>query len=93
MTNELDWVPVEYHTITEQERQENNYPADWVYLIDSPMPEENQEILITTKTGYVEKDTCFYDDDSYYTDSCYDWFGDIIAWAPLPEPYKPNAER
>lgn len=48
MTNELDWVPVEYHTITEQERQENNYPADWVYLIDSPMPEEWQEILIAT---------------------------------------------
>lgn len=49
MTNELDWVPVEYHTITEQERQENDYPEDLVYLIDSPMPEEWQEILIATK--------------------------------------------
>ena len=93
MTNELDWVPVEYHTITEQERQENNYPADWVYLIDSPMPEENQEILITTKTGCVEKCTCLNDGEGYYTDDDYDWCGEILAWTPLPEPYKPYTEK
>ncbi len=90
--SERQWIPVEYHQITEEERQENDYPADWVYYIDSPMPKEGQEILITTNTGYVEKDTCLYDGDSYYTDSCYDWCGDITAWMPLPEPYKKEGE-
>ena len=91
--NKSEWIPVEYHQITEEERQENDYPEDWVYCIDSPMPEEGQEILITTNAGYVEKDTCLYDGDTYYTDSGYDWFGEILAWMPLPEPYKNEGEQ
>ena len=90
--NKSEWIPVEYHQITKEERQENDYPKDWVYCIDSPMPEEGQEILITTNAGYVEKDTCYDDGDGYYTDSGYDWFEDITAWMPLPEPYKKDGE-
>ena len=86
----IQWIPVEYHQITEEERQENDYPADWVYYIDSPMPEEGQEILITTNTGYVEKCTCLNDGESWYTDDDYDWCGEIKAWMPLPEPYQSN---
>ena len=92
MDSEIKWIPVEYHRITEEERRENDYPADWIYYIDSPMPEEGQEILITTNAGYVEKDTCLYDGDSYYTDSGYDWCEEIKAWMPLPEPYKKDGE-
>ena len=89
-----EWIPVEYHMITEEEKQENDYPADWIYCIDSPMPEEGQEILITTNAGYVEKDTCLYDYDggTYYTDSGYDWCGEILAWMPLPKPYHTESE-
>ena len=90
--NEFNWIPVEYHRITEEERQENDYPEDWVYYIDSPMPEEGQEILITTNDGYVEKDTCLNDGEGYYTDSGYDWLEDITAWMPLPEPYKKEGD-
>lgn len=89
---ECQWIPVEYHEITEEERQENNYPADWYFYIDSPMPEYGQEILITTIGGNVEKDTCYNDGDGYYTDNGYDWCEDIIAWMPLPEPYKKDGE-
>ena len=92
MDSEIKWIPVEYHMITEEERRENDYPEDWKYYIDSPMPEEGQEIMITTNAGYVEKDTCLYDGDTYYTDSGYDWCEKIKAWMPLPEPYKEDGE-
>ena len=90
--SEMKWIPVEYHMITEEERQENDYPADWVYCIDSPMPEEGQEILITTNAGYVKKDTCLNDGEGYYSENDYDWCGDIKAWMPIPEPYKKDGE-
>ena len=86
--SDIKWIPVEYHRITEQERQENDYPEEWDYLIESPMPEDRQEILITTNAGYVEKDTCYDDGEGYGTDGGYDWCGEIKAWMPLPEPYK-----
>ena len=92
MDSEIKWIPVDYHRITEEERRANDYPEDWVYCIDSPMPEEGQEILITTNAGYVEKDTCLNDGEGYYTDSGYDWLEDITAWMPLPEPYKKEGD-
>ena len=90
--NESEWMHVEYHKITEEERQENDYPDDLVYCIDSPMPEEWQEILIATNAGYVEKDTCLNDGEGYYSENDYDWCGDIKAWMPLPEPYHAESE-
>ena len=93
MDSDIKWIPVDYHRITEEERRANDYPEDWVYCIDSPMPEEGQEILITITGGYVEKDTCFNDGEGYYSENDYDWFGDIKAWMPLPEPYKNEGEQ
>ena len=91
------WIPVKWHKLTEEEKAEEGYPEDWAVHIDSLMPDDGQEILLTVKytnrrTGsteyYVEKDTCFNDGDGYYLDSSYDWIDDVIAWMPLPEPYK-----
>ena len=69
------WIPVKYH-----------YIEDGVYHIDGPLPADGQEILITIDGGIVDYDTC-YVDDGYYLDGGRDW-RDIIAWMPLPEPYK-----
>jgi len=85
--NKSEWIPVKYHYIEDDERKREGYPEDWVYYIDSALPDDEQEILITTKGGYVEYDTCYVDDDGYYLDGGRDW-RDIIAWMPLPEPYK-----
>ena len=81
------WIPIKYHEITDEEREENGYPNDWVYFLDCEMPADEQEILVTTKNGYVEKDVCFLD-DGYGLDSGWDWREDVVAWRPLPEPYK-----
>lgn len=86
-----EWIPVIWHTITEEERRREEYPKDWVVHLDCVLPNDGDEILVTIldKNGnpYVEKDTC-YVDDGWYLDSGYDWIDDVIAWMPLPEPYK-----
>lgn len=88
------WIPVKWHNITEEERE--GYPKEWLTLMDCLMPDDDQEILITTKhvskrtgktTYYVEKDQC-YIDEGFSLDSGYDWIDDVVAWRPLPEPYK-----
>ncbi len=92
---QAQWIPVKYHEATKEEIEENGYPFDICYIFDNVMPCDEQEILVTVKgrrgKSYVEKDTC-YADDGYYLDSGYDWLTDIVAWMPLPEPYKAESE-
>lgn len=87
LEQEPKWIPISWHEITEEERIENGYPKDWVVYLDCTMPSDEQEILVTTRYGTVEKDVC-YEDGEFSLDSGYDWIDDIIAWMPLPEPYK-----
>lgn len=82
------WIPIKGHYITEEEQKREGYPEDWVYYLDCKMPEDGEDILITTKNGYVHEDVCEYDDGSYYLDSGYDWVEDVLAWMPLPAPWK-----
>lgn len=86
------WIPIKWHYITDEEREESGYPKDWVYFLDCEMPEDGQEIIVTTKHGYVEKDVCYLD-DGYSLDSGWDWREDIVAWMPMPEPWKDGEEE
>lgn len=81
------WIPVSYHEITEEEREEKGYPKDWVYLLDCEMPQDEQEILVQVKNGEIRWDVCYLD-DGFSLDSGWDWADDVVAWMPLPEPYK-----
>ena len=89
--NPNKWIPVKWHEITDEKREREGYPKEWVNHVDCVMPEDGQEILITVKgrkgNRWVEKDTN-YIDDGFYLDSGYDWVEDIEAWCELPEPYK-----
>lgn len=85
------WIPIKYHEITDEEREENGYPKDWVYYLDCEMPEDGQEILVTTKNGYVEKDVCYLD-DGYGLDSGWDWRENVLAWMPLPDAYREDGK-
>lgn len=81
------WIPVKWHEITDEEREQEGYPKDWVIHIDCEMPCDEQEILVQTKSGYVSRDVC-YEDGEFSLDSGWDWIEDIVAWMPLPEPYR-----
>ncbi len=78
------WIPVKFRPLTDEEQEE--YP-DYCYMADYLMPDDGEEILVSTRHGRVEKDECRYD-DGYYLDSGHDWQTDIVAWMPLPEAYK-----
>ena len=77
-----DWIPITMRPIEEEEKI--YYPVA-TFMFDCPMPEDGQNILVSTKYG-VEYDTCYLD-DGYYLDSDRDW-EEVYAWQPLPEPYK-----
>lgn len=89
---EQSWIPVRYHEITEEERKKEGFPDDRRYLIDSVLPEDGQEILVSIRTippgTAVDFATCAYEDEGAYLEEGYDWIEDVTAWMPIPEPYK-----
>lgn len=82
------WIPITTRPMTEEEKAEyhGEYDPNEIQMYDCPIPEDCQEVLITTCFGNVTTDT-FYRDDGYYFETyCDD--GDVLAWQPKPEPYK-----
>jgi hypothetical protein len=60
--------------------------------VSERLPEDEQEILFSTKTGRVHSGK-YHDDDSanqWYShrDKCRAWNNVVNAWMPLPEPYQ-----
>ena len=86
------WIPIKWHEITDEERVIEEYPNEWLVHLDCQMPDDGERILVQTKWGNIELDEC-YIDDGCYLDSGYDWVDDIVAWMPLPEPYKAESEE
>ncbi len=80
-----EWIPV---TVRPAEGDELRH---YVYMFTCEMPNDEQEILVTTASGRVEKDVN-YIDDGFHLDSGYDWQDDVIAWMPLPDPYAGDTE-
>ena len=74
------WIPVTYHTPKDKDED-----MLYAYILDCPMPEEGQEILVSFN-GIVDMDVCCYD-EGWYLDNRGDWM-DVDAWMPLPAPYK-----
>ena len=91
-TKEIIWHPVTYRPMTpdEVEHYEREFGAfadDEKIMFDCEMPEDGQEILITTKWG-VDTDICSCEYmDGYGLENRGDWDG-VTAWAPMPDPYK-----
>ena len=92
------WIPVTYRPLTEKERIEfaKHYGIEYCDTLDEKafdchMPEDRQEILISTSWGVVE-DVADNDIDGegficYGLETNGDWDG-VDAWMPKPEPYK-----
>lgn len=82
------WIPVKTRPMTEEEKE---YYSEFLFegngiIYECPLPDDGQEVLITSKFGSVDKTT-------FYTDSCnyfenYEDYDEVIAWQPLPQPYK-----
>lgn len=81
------WIPVKTRELTEEEKEE--YP-DATFMYDCNLPDDGEEVLVTTWGGNVALDTFCRDDGCYFENYCDE--EDVIAWQPLPEPYKGDAE-
>ena len=88
------WIPVKTRKLTDAEEQDmlENSNYFYNYMFDCQLPEDGEEVLITTSTGEVTT-TTFYDEG---LDGCYFEFyeddGDVIAWMPKPKSYKAESE-
>ena len=93
------WIPVKTKKLSPEEIREfcekthefSPEEIDGAWRYDCKLPEETQDVLITTR----------YEDvviTKFVVDSC-EWYfedfedeGDLLAWMPLPEPYKKEEE-
>ena len=96
-----EWIPIKYRPLTEKERIAfaEHYGIEYCdtseeKAFDCPMPEDKQEILISTSWGVVE-DYAENDVDGegficYGLEINGDW-DCVEAWMPKPKPYTKEA--
>lgn len=75
------WHEIKIRPATDEEGKRYS----WLYILDCPLPDEGETILIETKKG-VQVDA-FYEDGECYLDSGVDWC-DVLAWAEMPKGIK-----
>lgn len=76
------WIPVKTRELTAEEKEE--YP-DSTFMWDCPLPNDAQDVLITTSWGDVKICTFWIDDIGSYFDEMVE--DDVLAWMPLPKKY------
>ena len=59
------------------------------------LPEDGNKVIITTKAGNVmagiyTKHYGFRKNEGFTCDVCFIYLESVVAWMPLPEPYKPK---
>lgn len=89
------WHVLSRRPMDEDERKEwsERFGYDIEYddaYIYSNLPDYSEEVIICTHSGYVRTDRYYDDNDGSYFDS-YD-LSDVMAWMPLPKPYKGGDE-
>ena len=86
---QTSWIPIKTRPMTEEEKEEIGH--EYAFMYDCPLPDDGQDVLITDCYGDVEIDTFCRDGEGvYFENNCDD--GEVIAWMPLPEPYKTESE-
>ena len=91
------WIPITYRPMNDEEKkyyeERTGYDTeDLEKLLNCPLPEDGETVLITDWSGHVETDTFFKDDNDGCYFECNSDIEDVIAWMPLPEPYKSESE-
>ena len=89
------WIPIKTRQMTEKEK-EHYISIGWSedsldYIYNCLLPDDGQEVLITDSMGNVELDTFCSDDGCYFECNCD--ADEVIAWMPLPQPYKAESEE
>lgn len=97
ITEEPDsqWIPFKTRPMSDEEREYYSEMtgfdmSDDAVMYCSELPEDGQEVLVCNKYGSVWQDI-FCNDPDYGVG--FETHGDmdgLVAWMPMPEPYKPE---
>ena len=89
-----------YNVLTEvRERIQSLQSAQRWIPVSEKLPEENEMVLISAKyIGHLSQNAPYVEEGFFTHDGWYSAYGDdysellakVVAWMPLPEPYKPN---
>lgn len=89
-----EWIPIKTRALTEEEKKEyeESEIGEFIsYMYDCPLPNDGEEVLVTNCVGSVVLDTFCRDyEGCYFECNCDE--GDVLAWQPLPKPYKAESE-
>ena len=90
------WIPITFRKADDEEYKEfikryDDIPREECKVYDCRMPDDGQEVLVTTIGGLVCEDVFCADPDYYGFENCSDP-DDAIAWMPKPKPYKKEEE-
>ena len=82
------WIPIKTRPMTEEEKE---YYSEYLFegnglIYECPLPDDGQEVLVTSKYGSVDKTTFYTDCGNYFEN--YEDYDEVIAWKPLPETFK-----
>jgi len=88
-----EWIPIKSRPMDEDERKEweelRGYKLldDEAIIYTSQLPDDGQNVLICLRNGDIRIDT--FAEDEYGCYFCeYDDMENVVAWMPLPKPYK-----
>lgn len=79
------WIPFTQREMDEEEREYCG--TEEGFMLDCPLPEEDEEILVTYANGTVDVDTFMRDGNECYLDSGNELVTEAVAWMRKPEPY------
>lgn len=85
------WIPFTQREMTEEEKEWCEVEEG--YMLDCPLPEDDEEILVTYANGTVDVDTFMRDGNMCYLDSGNDLVDEAVAWMKKPAPYKKGNEN
>ena len=84
-----EWIPIKTRPLTEEEKAEMG--TEYPYMYDCLLPDDGEEVEVTTYSGDVAMDIfCRDPEGCYFENYCDD--GDVLAWRHKPEPYKAESE-
>lgn len=80
-----EWNELRFRNLTPEEKEEYaNF--DWSYMVEN-LPEYDEDVLVTNGVC-IWADSFSEDVDGVYLSGTGDDMNGVIAWMPLPNPYK-----
>ena len=77
------WIPISFRELTDEERKELDPAIRFKWTC--PLPDDMEDVLITTRYGSVQIATFEITDEGSFFDEMDE--DDVLAWMPLPKPY------